>query len=115
MFDEFHPAVLRTLKYIIDAGHGAGIKVAMCGEMAGNPLATVMLLGMGLDEFSAVSSMLPILKRIIRKTSYKTARKFARQVIKMNSTEEIKNALKVQLKTQFERIYYTTSSEDNID
>ena len=115
MFDEFHPAVLRTLKYIIDSGHEAGIKVAMCGEMAGNPLATVMLLGMGLDEFSAVSSMLPILKRIIRKTSYKTARRFARQVVKMNSAEEIKKALEEHLKTQFERIYYTTSTEENID
>jgi len=115
MFDEFHPAVLRTLKYIIDAGHDAGKKVAMCGEMAGNPLATVMLLGMGLDEFSAVSSMLPILKKIIRKTSYKTARRFARQLVKMDSTEEIKKALDDHLKTQFERIYYTTSTEENID
>jgi phosphotransferase system enzyme I (PtsI) len=115
MFDEFHPAVLRTLKVIIDAGHEAGIKVAMCGEMAGNPLATVMLLGMGLDEFSAVSSMLPILKKIIRKTSYKTARKFARQLLKMDSTEEIKKTLYDYLKIQFERIYYTTSSEENID
>ncbi|MFZ1083240.1 MAG: phosphoenolpyruvate--protein phosphotransferase [Candidatus Kryptoniota bacterium] len=115
MFDEFHPAVLRTLKIIIDAGHEAGIKVAMCGEMAGNPLATVMLLGMGLDEFSAVSSMLPVLKKIIRKTNYKTARKFARQLLKMDSTEEIKKKLDDYLKAQFERIYYTTSSEENID
>ena len=120
MFDEFHPAVLRTLKFIIDAGHEAGIKVAMCGEMAGNPLATVMLLGMGLDEFSAVSSMLPILKKIIRGTNYKTARKFARQLLKMDSVDEIKNALDDHLKTQFERIYYTTISsqedkEGNID
>jgi phosphotransferase system enzyme I (PtsI) len=115
MFDEFHPAVLRTVKHIIDSGHEAGVKVAMCGEMAGNPLATVMLLGMGLDEFSAVSSVLPILKRIIRKTNYKTARKFARQLLKVNSSEEIKRMLDDYLKTQFERIYYTTSSEENID
>ncbi|MGO9482176.1 MAG: phosphoenolpyruvate--protein phosphotransferase [Candidatus Kryptoniota bacterium] len=115
MFDEFHPAVLRMLKFIIDAGHEAGIKVAMCGEMAGNPLATVMLLGMGLDEFSAVSSMLPILKKIIRKTNFKTARKFARQLLKMGSAEQIKKTLNEYLKTQFERIYYTTSSEENID
>ena len=91
LFEEFHPAVLRTLKFIIDAGHQTGVKVAMCGEMAGNPLATVMLLGLGLDEFSAVSSMLPILKTIIRKTSHKTARKFARQLLKMDSARRSGN------------------------
>jgi phosphoenolpyruvate-protein phosphotransferase (PTS system enzyme I) len=115
LFEEFHPAVLRTLKFIIDSGHEAGVKVAMCGEMAGNPLATVMLLGLGLDEFSAVSSMLPILKKIVRNTNHKTARKFARQLLKLDSTEEIKRALGEFLKTHFERIYYTTISEENVD
>lgn len=115
MFEEFHPAVLRTVKFIIDSGHQAGVKVAMCGEMAGNPIATAMLLGMGLDEFSAVSSMLPILKKIIRSTNYKSARKFARQLLKMDSADEIKKALHEYLKTRFERVYYTTISEEYLD
>ncbi len=115
MFEEFHPAVLRTIKFVIDAGHDAGVKVAMCGEMAGNPLATVMLLGMGLDEFSAVSSMLPVLKKIIRSTNYKSARKFARQLLKMESVDEIKKSLSDYLKTRFERIYFTTLSEGDIE
>ncbi len=115
MFEEFHPAVLRTIKLIIDSGHDAGIKVAMCGEMAGNPMATVMLLGMGLDEFSAVSSMLPVLKKIIRATNYKSARKFARQLLKMDSADEIKKMLADYLKTRFERIYHTSVSEENLD
>ncbi len=115
VFDEFHPAVLRTLKSIIDSGHQAGVKVAMCGEMAGNPLATAMLLGMGLDEFSAVSSMLPILKKIIRSTNYKSARKLARQLLKMDSADEIKKTLHEYLKTRFERVYYTTISEEYLD
>jgi len=115
VFDEFHPAVLRTIKQIIDSGHAAGVKVAMCGEMAGNPLATVMLLGMGLDEFSAVSQILPVLKRIIRLTNYKTARKFARQILKMDSVIEIKKSLHTYLRTYFERIYHATISEDDLD
>ncbi len=114
-FEEFHPSVLRTIKLIIDSGHDAGIKVAMCGEMAGNPLATVMLLGMGLDEFSAVSSMLPVLKKIIRGTNYKNARKFSRQLLRMDSADEIKDALNDYLKTRFERIYFTTVSGENND
>lgn len=115
MFDEFHPSVLRTVKLVIDSAHDAGIRVAMCGEMAGNPLATVMLLGMGLDEFSAVSSMLPVLKKIIRSTNYKNARKFARQLLKIDSASDVKRVLSDYLKTRFERIYYTTISEENID
>ncbi len=115
LFEEFHPAVLRTIKFIIDSGHDAGIRVAMCGEMAGNPLATVMLLGLGLDEFSAVSSTLPVLKKIIRGTNYKSARKFARQLLKMESADEVKKALVEYLRTRFERIYHTTISEENLD
>jgi phosphotransferase system enzyme I (PtsI) len=115
LFEEFHPSVLRTLKYVVDSGHEAGVKVAICGEMAGNPLATVMLLGLGLDELSAVSSVLPILKKLIRGTNYKTARKFARRVLKMDSAEEIKKALSEYLKAHFERVYYTTISEEDVD
>jgi phosphoenolpyruvate-protein phosphotransferase len=115
LFDEFHPAVIRTIKYVIDAGHEAGISVAMCGEMAGNPLATAMLLGMGLDEFSAVSSVLPVLKKIVRETNYKSARKFARQILKLESSEQIRKELREYLKQRFERIYYTTISEENFD
>jgi phosphotransferase system enzyme I (PtsI) len=74
-----------------------------------------MLLGMGLDEFSAVSSMLPVLKKIIRLTNYKNARKFTRQLLKMDSAEELKGALTEYLKTRFERIYYTTISKENSD
>ena len=51
-FDYFHPAVLRAIRHIIAAGHKAGIQVGMCGEMAGDPRAVLLLLEMGLDEFS---------------------------------------------------------------
>lgn len=115
VYEEFHPAVLRTIKQVIDSGHDAGVKVAMCGEMAGNPLATVMLLGMGLDEFSAVSAILPVLRKIVRSTNYKTARKFARQIVKIDSVNEIKKSLHEYLRTYFERIYYATISEEYID
>ncbi len=115
VFDEFHPSVIRTVKHIIDSGHDAGVKVAMCGEMAGNPLATVMLLGLGLDEFSGVVSTLPVLKKIIRATNYKSARKFARQLLKLDSSDDVKKALVEYLKTRFERIYHTTISEEYVE
>jgi len=52
LYQPYHPAILRLVNRVITAGHGAGIPVAMCGEMAGDPIAVPLLLGMGLDEFS---------------------------------------------------------------
>jgi phosphotransferase system enzyme I (PtsI) len=61
-----HPAMLRIIKTIIDAAHDRGIKAAMCGEMAGNPGMAVLLLGLGLDEFSMAASSIPQVKKVIR-------------------------------------------------
>ena len=52
LYQPYHPAVLRLVDRIVRAGHAAGIPVAMCGEMAGDPIAVPILLGIGLDEFS---------------------------------------------------------------
>jgi phosphotransferase system enzyme I (PtsI) len=66
LYDPIHPAIVRLLKKIIDDAHNAGIKAAMCGEMAGDPFYTPLLLGLGLDEFSVSSMQAPTIKKIIR-------------------------------------------------
>jgi phosphotransferase system enzyme I (PtsI) len=68
LYDPLHPAVLRLIKMIIDAGQSAGIPVAMCGEMAGDPRYTRLLLGMGLTEFSMHPSALQEVKRVINQS-----------------------------------------------
>jgi len=65
LYDPLHPAVLRLIKMTIDAGKAAGIPVAMCGEMAGDPRYTRLLLGMGLSEFSMHHTALPEVKHVI--------------------------------------------------
>ncbi|MCL2130518.1 MAG: phosphoenolpyruvate--protein phosphotransferase, partial [Treponema sp.] len=77
-----HPAVLRFIKNAIDAAHKSGIKAAMCGEMAGNPGMAVLLLGLGLDEFSMASSSIPLIKEIIRKVDFATAKELAAELLK---------------------------------
>ena len=77
-----HPAILRFLKTTIDAAHNRGIKAAMCGEMAGDPGMTVLLLGLGLDEFSMTASSIPLVKQIIRCVSTSTCRELAGELLK---------------------------------
>jgi phosphotransferase system enzyme I (PtsI) len=87
--DPLHPAVLRLVKKTIDAAHEKGIKAAMCGELAGNALATGILLGLGLDEFSMAASSIPRIKELIRKTKFESCKKLADQALRCRSTAEI--------------------------
>jgi phosphotransferase system enzyme I (PtsI) len=66
LYDPLNPAVLRLIQMVIDAGHATGTPVAMCGEMAGDPRYTRLLLGMGLTEFSMPPAALLEVKRVVR-------------------------------------------------
>ena len=96
--ESLHPAVLRFLKMTIDAAHAKGIKVAMCGELAGNPMATGILLGLGLDEFSMAASSIPQIKGIIRGTSLESCKAFAAEALRGKSIAEIHAAAKAWMK-----------------
>ena len=76
-----HPAVIRLIKMTIDAAHKQGIKAAMCGEMAGDPAFTALLLGLGLDEFSMSASYIPQVKEVIRSLSMEDCRTLAGELL----------------------------------
>jgi phosphotransferase system enzyme I (PtsI) len=88
--EPYHPAVLRFLKTTIDAAHNRGIKAAMCGELAGDPSATAILLGLGLDEFSMTASSIPQIKRIIRSSSIESCRALAAECLRGRSITEVR-------------------------
>lgn len=94
LYQEFHPAVLRFLRRIIERGKRKDVWVGMCGEMAGDPLATILLLGLGLDEFSVVPNVLPEIKKIIRSVKYKEAKKIAKHVMTLETEDEVKAYLR---------------------
>jgi len=81
LYQELHPAVLRQIKMVIDAGHRRGRWVGICGEMSSNPLATMPLLGMGMDEFSVTPELLPEIKKIIRSCSHAEAKACAEEAL----------------------------------
>ncbi|MDR1212473.1 MAG: phosphoenolpyruvate--protein phosphotransferase [Spirochaetaceae bacterium] len=85
----FHPGVLRLLKTTIDAAHNQGIKAALCGELAGDPYAAPLLLGLGLDEFSMNASALPLVKKIIRDSSMEDCGALAAEALACSSWQRI--------------------------
>ncbi len=89
LYEPFHPSVLRLIKLTIDNAHAAGITVSMCGEMAGDTAATVVLLGLGLDTFSMSSLGIPEIKQIIRSVKMSDAEELAQRVLGMTSYREI--------------------------
>ena len=89
LYQPFHPGVLRFLKMIIDNGHKAGIPVGMCGEMAADPISTVLLLGLGLDEFSMSPTAVLEVKKLIRSVSITEARELAATIMDMDSYTKI--------------------------
>ncbi|MDR0723670.1 MAG: phosphoenolpyruvate--protein phosphotransferase [Endomicrobium sp.] len=81
IYDPMHPAVLRLIKHIIDNAHKEKIEVAMCGEMAGDPLYAPILLGFGLDEFSVSPSQILRVKKVIRSMSFKEAKELSDKIL----------------------------------
>lgn len=100
LFDELHPAVLRLIRNVIDASHAKGIWTGMCGEMAGNPLATPILLGLGLDEFSMGSMSIPEVKRTIRSASVAETRELAKKALNLPTAEDVRKLLKEFLRNK---------------
>ena len=92
LYEPFHPGVLRLIRTTIENAHAHGLPVGMCGEMAGDPLATVVLLGLGLDSFSMGPIAIPLIKRIIRSVGAMESEVFARSLVPMRSAAQIEQA-----------------------
>ncbi len=90
LYQPYHPALLRLLKWVIDAAHAQGKWVGMCGELAGDPIAIPILLGMGLDEFSMSSSSVLPTRELIRSLSSDRMRNLAVQVLELDDQEQVK-------------------------
>ncbi len=89
----FHPAVLKLIAMTIEAAHKAGIWVGLCGEMAGDPLATPLLLGLGLDEFSMAPASIPRIKHEIRRWSLAQCREIAQKALAMPTMSAVRQFL----------------------
>jgi len=89
LYEPAHPAVLRTLKHVVDEAHRAGVPVSVCGEMAGDPVYVPLLLGLGVDALSMTPPLLPAVKYLVRAMTMTDARTLAAEVLQLGSAQEI--------------------------
>jgi phosphotransferase system enzyme I (PtsI) len=101
LFEPFHPAVLRFIQNVINAAHDNGIWVGLCGEMGGDPVFTMLLLGMGLDEFSMSPQVIPEIKRIIRAITLKEAQELTQEIMTLKTAWEIEHRVCEEAQKRF--------------
>jgi phosphotransferase system enzyme I (PtsI) len=97
-YEPSHPAVLRLIKNTIEAGHKEKIKVGLCGEMAGEPILALILLGFDLEEFSMSSQSILQIKKLIRSVRYEDAKKLAIKALELSTGQEVEDLCRSKLK-----------------
>ena len=99
LYQHLHPSILRLLRLTVEAARRRKIHVAVCGEMAGDPLAVPILVGLGIDEFSVSPNMIPEVKRIIRSVTFDSCRALVRRANGFRTTAEIEAEIEAYLKS----------------
>lgn len=93
LYNPMAPAVLRSIKRVIDCSHKAGKWTGMCGEMAGDERAALILAGLGLDEFSMSATSIPRVKKVLREQRFEALHKLADEVVNQPTTGDVQTAL----------------------
>ncbi len=101
MYEPFHPAIIRTLRLVARAARRHGIPVAVCGEIAADPVLLTLLVGLGITEFSMAPTAIPLAKRVIRDLSSADATAVARHALRAKTAADVENAVRGEMtKTQ---------------
>jgi phosphotransferase system enzyme I (PtsI) len=98
MYQPFHPAILRMIRQVVEAGRKAGIDVALCGEMAGDPLCISILLGLGINDLSLNALGIPIIKKIIRTISLEESRNVLEEILELDTAARVREIIKEKMK-----------------
>jgi phosphotransferase system enzyme I (PtsI) len=101
LYEPLHPANLRLIQLVCQAGRRMGIVVGMCGEMAGDPLHSWILMALGVDELSMAAQSIPLLKKIIRESTAAEGRDLLSSVSSLGSAEEIRHHVEQHMRRRF--------------
>jgi phosphoenolpyruvate-protein phosphotransferase (PTS system enzyme I) len=114
LYQPLHPAILRSIKYVIDAGHEAGIEVSLCGEMAADPYCVPILMGMQIDSISLNPQAIPGIKRIVRQATMDECKELLKKVLESKDVKESNRLVMERIFTRFpeELMFYTSLIEE---
>jgi phosphotransferase system enzyme I (PtsI) len=101
LYHPLHPAILRFVRFVADAGHAAGIRVGMCGEMAGEPMFAQVLLGLGLEELSMNPISLPVVKSVIRGSTRAEAERLIEEVLSLSTAADVERCVEEWMLARF--------------
>ncbi|WP_305041229.1 phosphoenolpyruvate--protein phosphotransferase [Geoalkalibacter sp.] len=105
LYEPLHPAILRALKMISDAGRKAGIAVGMCGEMAAEPIYTLILLGLGFNELSMNAACIPRVKRVIRQVRRADGEDLLRELLGLPTAQDVTRFVEAHLAQRFPELF----------
>ncbi|WP_045211960.1 phosphoenolpyruvate--protein phosphotransferase [Desulfonatronovibrio magnus] len=114
LYQPLHPAILRSIKSVVDAGHEAGIEVSLCGEVAADPYCIPILMGMQIDSISLNPQAIPGIKRIIRQATMDECKELLKKVLESDDVKTSNKLVKEMIFTNFpeELMFYTSLIEE---
>lgn len=93
LYDPYHPAVIRLIYNVVQNAHKHNVEVHVCGELAAEPMATILFVGMKIDELSMSAIAIPEVKKIIRSIKYSEAKALLEKVLKYETSQQVKEVL----------------------
>jgi len=101
LYEPLHPAILRSIKGVVDVAHGAGIDVGICGEMASEPLYTLLFLGMGLNELSMNAMAIPLVKKMLRRSTHVEGERILKEILVFSTAKETDVFIRKEMSSLF--------------
>jgi len=108
LYEPLHPAILRALQMICSAARQAGIKVAMCGEMAAEPLYLPILIGLGFGELSMNAPCIPRVKRVVRQIRYSEGKELLEKLLQLSTVAEVTHCLEEEMMSRIPDLFGKT-------
>ena len=105
LYQPLHPSILKMVKHTVDCAHQAGIRVAMCGEMAGDVFYLPVLVGLGLDQLSMPARLIPRVRKVLRGLKAQELEPMVEELLKFSTAEEVKKFLQSQIEKEWKELY----------
>jgi phosphotransferase system enzyme I (PtsI) len=112
LYEPLHPAVLRIIRWVVQSAHQAGIPVAICGEMAAEPAYVLVLIGLGLDEFSMNPVAIPKVKKMLRMSRFEETKSLVGKLFQFSTAGEIKRYIRKWMAERFPEDFIQVYPED---